>query len=84
MQQIAQTGNKPYIPDSQQISMKDLYAFFAVGRMFHDHKPSMKLLDKDELCWISLSSSVMPCDHFFKTLKHLHFADNQNPPVQDR
>jgi hypothetical protein len=30
MQQDAHARNKPDIPDSQQISMKDLYAFLAI------------------------------------------------------
>jgi hypothetical protein len=44
MQQDAQARNKLDIPDSYQISMKDLYAFLSfIARMGHDHKHSMKI-----------------------------------------
>jgi hypothetical protein len=44
VQQDAQAKNKPYIPYSQQIPIKDLYAFLIViVQMGHNHKPSMKL-----------------------------------------
>jgi hypothetical protein len=81
MQQDAKARNKPGIPDSQQISMKYLYAFLAIMvQMGHNHQPSMKLhWTKDELYHIPFYSNVMPCDLFLNILKYLHFMDNQNP-----
>jgi hypothetical protein len=50
-QQDTQARNKRNITYSQQISVKDLYAFVAVtGEIGHDHKPSRKRYwTKDEL-----------------------------------
>jgi hypothetical protein len=63
--------------------MKDLYAFPAIiVQRGHNHKPSMKLYwTKDELSFLLLCDDMWS---FLKILKYLHFADNQNPPTQDR
>jgi hypothetical protein len=85
MQQDAQASSKPNITYSQQISVKDLYTFLAVVQMGHDHKPGMQLYwTKDYLYFIPFYTIVMPHDLSVMILKHLHFADNQNPPAQDR
>jgi hypothetical protein len=81
MQQNAQARNKPDIPDSQLLCMKDLYAFLAiiVQKMGHDHKPRMKLhWIKDEICHVPFYFSVMTRDRFLKILKYLQ----QKPPRQ--
>lgn len=82
MQQVAQTGNKPYIQDFHQRSMKDLYVFF-LQLLF---KWVMTTSLVWNLCWTAMNSAayLMPHDHFLKILKYFHFADNQNPSVQDR
>jgi hypothetical protein len=58
MQQDAQARNKPDITHSQQISIKDLYAFLAVTvQMGHNHKPSMKLY------WTNVGRQQVPLKH---------------------
>jgi hypothetical protein len=86
MQQDAQGRNRPVITYSQQISLKDRYTFLAViVQMGHNHKPSMKLCwTKDKLYRIPFYSSVVPHDHSLMILKHLHFADRQNPLTENR
>jgi hypothetical protein len=76
MQQETQARNKSDIPDSQQISMKDLHAFLAIiVQTVHDHKPRTKLWwTKDKLNCIPSYFSVMTYDHFLKILKYLHSA----------
>jgi hypothetical protein len=77
MQQEPQARNKPDITHSQNIIVKDLYAFLAVTfQMCHDHMPNMILYwTKDELYRVSFYSSVVPLDRFLTILKYLHFAD---------
>jgi hypothetical protein len=72
MEQKAQARNKPDIPHSQQISMKDLSAFLAIiVNISHDHKPGMKLYwTKNELYNGPFYCSVLPYDHFLKTLSN--------------
>jgi hypothetical protein len=53
--------------------------------MGHDHKPSLKSYwSKEELHCIPFYSNVMSRDHFLRVLKYLHFADNENPPAENR
>jgi hypothetical protein len=84
VQQDAQARNKPDVTYSQQVNVKDLYAFLAdIVQMGHDHRPSMKLCwTTDELYCVPFYFSVMSRDRFRTILKY--FADNQNPRKQNR
>ena len=66
--------------------MKDILAFLAlIIQMGHDHKPSIKSYwSKDELYHVPFYSNVMSRDRFLTILKYLHFANNENPPAEDR
>jgi hypothetical protein len=63
VQRGAQARDKPDIPHSQQISVKDLDAYLTIiVQMGYYHK-----------------NIVMLCDHFLMILKHLSFVDRYNP-----
>jgi hypothetical protein len=70
----------------REILMKDMFAFFTlVIQMGHHHKPSLRSYwSKDELYCIPFYSNVLSRDWFLTVLKYLHFANNENPPTENR